>query len=444
MEFLTYALLLVGLLSGYCKGKCTGGDSCCSASNKCGPMEGDCDNDVDCKDGYACGTDNCPKLASFEDADDCCVKAVKKSGSQWKGKLGEGEGDCDPGWCKKGLICGVNNCRYMWRGKPEQSLFASNDDCCFSRSEPTLFSDDIILDIAIYEMNVQNKGWSGEGFLDSAGPYEFCGGKESLVKHGKDIGSAGYATKFSLKIEGKQLLGDDTAANALCLYCSGGDYICSKIGKYGSWYYSSECSDGFTDAKVKNYPPKWYRYPSGEVNVGRPKPKDSNGVDDTAISNVQLKCGKRGENKWLSTNGPDLWGNWIWKSELWNACKSGSVLCGIRAMVEDDGDDLTGLQGFSLICCAKEALVCEPYEQHACYLAAIKNGLKHGSGEYEFASEDYGTPGCYTYTSGSYKGVAFFGQRGSTAEKKASLSGSKARVPGFDCKDLKVNNPFFN
>jgi len=115
------------------KGKCTGGNSCCSAANKCGPMEGDCDNDDDCKDGYACGTNNCPKWASFDDTDDCCVKAVKKSGSQWKGKLDSGEGDCDPGWCKKGLTCGVNNCRDMWRGKPEQSLFASNDDCCFSR-----------------------------------------------------------------------------------------------------------------------------------------------------------------------------------------------------------------------------------------------------------------------------------------------------------------------
>jgi len=340
------------------------------------------------------------------------------------------------GWCKKGLICGVNNCRYMWRGKPEKSLFSSNDDCCFSRSEPFRIYDSIY-----YSENSIYRKWSKDL---PGGPIEFCGGKGSAVRssnNARDFGVAGYATRFSLKIEGKQLLGDDTAANAICLDCSGGDYICSKIGEYGDWYYSSECSDGFTDAMVKNYPPKLDKY-KWQL------PKDDNGVDDTAISNVHLQCGyddNDTKKKWMSTNGPDLWGNWNHKNRNQGGmCRKGTRICGIQATVEDGGVDKTGLQGVVFYCCTKEMLVCEPYEQHACYLAAIKNGLKHGYGKYKFASEDYGTPGCYTYASGWYKGIAFFGQRGSPAEKKASLSGNKVRVPGFDCKDLKVNNPFYN
>jgi len=449
-------------------GVCTGGDSCCSASNKCGPMEGDCDGDTEqCIDGYTCGTDNCPKGGTFEDGDDCCMKDVKKSSSMWN-PLGEGEGDCDPGWqsqspCKKGLTCGVNNCRYMWRDQPELQLFASNDDCCFDK---TLWG---LSDSVHYTENAGWEDWSGVSDWPW-GPTEFCGGKESLVRNGDHIGVAGYATKFSLKIEGKQLLGDDTAANALCLYCTGGDYICSKIGEYGDWYYSSVCAEGFTDARVKNEDPLWKAFKNKlgwlEPRVGYPWPKDDNDLDDTAINNVHLQCGlgknqqingKNGTENWFSTDGPDLFGKWHEDprfnrynrytsihsihskhyTQRIQSCDVGSVVCGIQAVVEDEeggADDLTGLQGFSLFCCKKDLLVCEPYEQHACYMAALKNGYTHGIGKYEFASEDYGTKGCYGYTYGDNKGAAFFGKGGSLADKKKPVSGTITRIPGFDCK----------
>ena len=55
---------------------CTGGDSCCSTSNKCGEDEGDCDKDSHCKDGLKCGKNNCSKKSGLQwDAtDDCCYK----------------------------------------------------------------------------------------------------------------------------------------------------------------------------------------------------------------------------------------------------------------------------------------------------------------------------------------------------------------------------------
>jgi len=426
--------------------KCTGGDSCCSETNQCGYMEGDCDNDEDCKEGFVCGTNNCPKdPGTFEDSDDCCMKDVRKSGSKWKGELGVGEGDCDPGWCKEGLVCGVDNCRHMWRDQPEWHLFSSNTDCCMDNSLPYQMHN---MNKIVYSLNSK---WAG-----TRGPFEFCGGKESLVRsdNGIDIGVAGYATQFRLKIEGKQLLGDDTAANAICLHCSGGDYICSKIGIHGSWYNSSVCSDGFTDAKVKNYP-------MGLIQNGYEIRKNDNGVDDTSVSDVKLYCGemdwktgKWKEGNWMATHGrPEGWGDWEHYSDngmTMDICSPGSVICGLQTMVEDPDDeedlDETGLNGLILYCCKKELLVCEPYEQHACWLAAIKNGYKHGSGYWKFASDDYEVKGCYGYTSGDNKGLAFFGKGGSLAEKKKSLSDYKtiARIPGFDCKNITINNPFYN
>ena len=63
----------------YSLAKCTGGDSCCSEENKCGPGEGDCDSDADCLEGLLCGTGNCPssRSAFWDVDDDCCYKPGK-------------------------------------------------------------------------------------------------------------------------------------------------------------------------------------------------------------------------------------------------------------------------------------------------------------------------------------------------------------------------------
>ena len=48
------------------------GDSytCCTSSNPCGLHQGDCDSDSECKDGLACGRDNCQ--SPFPSDADCC------------------------------------------------------------------------------------------------------------------------------------------------------------------------------------------------------------------------------------------------------------------------------------------------------------------------------------------------------------------------------------
>jgi len=75
---------------------------------------------------------------------------------------------------------------------------------------------------------------------------------------------------------------------------------------------------------------------------------------------------------------------------------------------------------------------CKPYSQEACKLAAVRGGLSKGGNGYAFAG-DYGTKGCYTYSSGSYRKIAFYGTGGSDDDrKKTSLPGSQIRPAGWD------------
>ena len=57
---------------------------------------------------------------------------------------------------------------------------------------------------------------------------------------------------------------------------------------------------------------------------------------------------------------------------------------------------------------------------------AANAGLELGGGGHEFAG-DYGTKGLYYYTSGTYKGQAFFGTGGTAAQESAAVSPPKSR-----------------
>merc|ERR1712110_406017 len=72
---------------------------------------------------------------------------------------------------------------------------------------------------------------------------------------------------------------------------------------------------------------------------------------------------------------------------------------------------------------------CEPNGEIACYRAAKALGLKLGkaSAGYPFIGPDYGTKGCYAYTSGSWSGYAFFGAGGSASQNAASPGSGKYR-----------------
>lgn len=77
-------------------------------------------------------------------------------------------------------------------------------------------------------------------------------------------------------------------------------------------------------------------------------------------------------------------------------------------------------------------MICVPYTEEACKQAATSQGLLLGGGGYEFAGS-HGTKGCYSYSSGAYKGMAFYGTGGSDSQSKAAVSAPKMRVPGADC-----------
>ena len=70
---ITYFIFIVIGICPFCTAeKCSGEDSCCTSSKKCGVDEGDCDWNSDCQDGLVCGIDNCPDKPSFDNTDDCC------------------------------------------------------------------------------------------------------------------------------------------------------------------------------------------------------------------------------------------------------------------------------------------------------------------------------------------------------------------------------------
>ena len=139
----------------------------------------------------------------------------------------------------------------------------------------------------------------------------------------------GHAVSFKLRVEPSQGSGDDTSLNAICLSCSGGDQICSKVGPWGNWYglSTAPCPGGFGGFK--------FRF-EGSQGSG----------DDTAANNVHLRC--NGSGHWKGTTAPNLWGSWSGPYY----CPSGYVICGLRTRVENpiDGDD-TALNGVEFTCC---------------------------------------------------------------------------------------------
>ena len=156
------------------------------------------------------------------------------------------------------------------------------------------------------------------GYWGNWGSWEYCDG--------------GYAVSFSQKVEGKQGGDDDTALNGICLKCNNGREICSRVGGWGSWASSAQCSAGFTGADFKV-----------EGKQG--------GGDDTAANALELVCASGG-SRFVSNNG--VWGSW----EGYKYCSTGQRICGIQTRVEpaqggDDDEDDTALNGVDLRCCGK-------------------------------------------------------------------------------------------
>ncbi|XP_073479124.1 vitelline membrane outer layer protein 1 homolog [Aquarana catesbeiana] len=169
----------------------------------------------------------------------------------------------------------------------------------------------------------------------------------TTLTHGKDIyvNNGGYwgdwgwmdmcppgtvATGFDLKVEPPQGDGDDTALNAIKLFCtkSGESYaeITSTTGRWGSWTGARWCPSGVLI--------------SFALQVERPL---GNG-DDTAANNIMFQC----SNNNILTGYGGRWGTF---SDWSDFCQSG--ICGIRTRVEpaQGGGDDTALNDVKFRCC---------------------------------------------------------------------------------------------
>eukprot|EP00092_Neocalanus_flemingeri_P030230 GFUD01032809.1.p1 GENE.GFUD01032809.1~~GFUD01032809.1.p1 ORF type:complete len:253 (+),score=48.16 GFUD01032809.1:34-792(+) len=158
-----------------CSGRNFNGRRCCTPENPCGFGEGDCDGPLDggsndghrgCEGNLVCGSNNCKKFGLyFHEKDDCCddpsalperpqpvllpgALLEPPAGQRCRGRnyapgrrcctpehpCGEGEGDCDGAGdggvndgdrgCKRGLVCGSNNCKKFG------FYYHEKDDCC--------------------------------------------------------------------------------------------------------------------------------------------------------------------------------------------------------------------------------------------------------------------------------------------------------------------------
>lgn len=151
------------------------------------------------------------------------------------------------------------------------------------------------------------------------GPTEYCP-------------SNSYATGFAIRVE-YPIDGDDTALNAIQLYCRSGSNnevgtITSSVQDFGEWTGKRQCRNGRLNAIRMRV----------EGNQG------GNG-DDTAANDLDMRC----ENGEELRGGGTGWGTW----SSWQNCPSGQIICGIQTRVEGKqgkGDD-TALNDAIFYCC---------------------------------------------------------------------------------------------
>ncbi|XP_075128782.1 vitelline membrane outer layer protein 1-like [Leptodactylus fuscus] len=144
------------------------------------------------------------------------------------------------------------------------------------------------------------------------------------------------ATGFSLKIEKPQGIGDDTAWNAIRLYCTNAKgeivaIITSTEGRWGEWTVVSWCPRG----RLLNYC----------LSVEPPQGDE----DDTAANNIMMQCS---DHTILTGNG-GTWGQYGNWSPI---CSYG--ICGMQTRVEPPqgkGDD-TSLNNVRFECCETQNL----------------------------------------------------------------------------------------
>ncbi|XP_052009372.1 vitelline membrane outer layer protein 1-like [Xyrauchen texanus] len=148
-----------------------------------------------------------------------------------------------------------------------------------------------------------------------------------------------YAAGFSLKVEGTQGDGDDTALNGIRLHCidpsRNSEYshkhystVQSEVGSWGTWTNIKWCSSGF----LKTF----------QLRVEQSQGKG----DDTAANNIRFTCSNSGE---ILDGSGLMWGDW----SDWSYTCQGKGICGIKTRIElpqGSGDD-TSLNDVTMYCC---------------------------------------------------------------------------------------------
>ncbi|XP_012673379.1 vitelline membrane outer layer protein 1 homolog [Clupea harengus] len=146
-----------------------------------------------------------------------------------------------------------------------------------------------------------------------------------------------FAVGFSLRVESKQYVLDDTALNGIRLICGRNEdrsflyTVESHTGFYGDWTATQYC-------------------PSGYLTSFQLRVESHHGIirDDTAANNIRFRCSS---NPTLEGQGLD-WGEYgHWSSE----CSEGGI-CGIETKMEEHqgGLDDSTLNDVRFQCCSQQ------------------------------------------------------------------------------------------
>jgi len=140
-----------------------------------------------------------------------------------------------------------------------------------------------------------------------------------------------YVTGYQIKVEPPRGHDDDTALNAIRLYCRDKNdvttgSITSSQQSWGTWQGKEECRSTFM---------KGFRL--------RVEPHGGHD-DDTAANSLDMMC----ENGDVLAGGGDSWGSW---SE-WVECPDGQAIVGLQTKVEghQGHDDDTALNSVIMYC----------------------------------------------------------------------------------------------
>ena len=100
--------------------------ACNAAKQPCSENDGDCDFDHHCQGGHRCQSKSCASSLGFDSNTDCCQKANigDEDFCTIDEPCGVDEGDCDVDVeCRNGLFCASENCH--------NSIYSSYEiDCC--------------------------------------------------------------------------------------------------------------------------------------------------------------------------------------------------------------------------------------------------------------------------------------------------------------------------